>query len=143
MWYKVCFIIAATSLFFGGPQPEIDKTPRPIPEWMVCPNASSVHWALGIHSQVAMTNMDTKEIFLEYSAVHQFSEAGQKFVFFHECGHVNGADEETVADAYAYKTAKKQGWLSKKLINEVCKSLGSQGGRCKVLKRKLRKDHIQ
>lgn len=147
MWYKAWFLATAVFLTFvlaGAGNPQIDKTnDRPLPEWMGCPNTPPAKWAVGISENIAKTNLWTSEIFIDYWAFHKFSDSGQKFIFFHECGHAHLLDSEIGADAYAYNVAKKQGWLSANLINEVCRSVGSQDGRCSVLRARLRKDNIR
>ena len=49
------------------------------------------------------------------------SPAVKLYIFAHECGHqFRGADEEA-ADCYAVQRGRREGWLSQKGLEQVCK----------------------
>ena len=47
----------------------------------------------------------------------------QRLVFLHECGHQYVGTDETAADCWAIRAAKKQGWLNKSGLRQACKAL--------------------
>ncbi len=47
----------------------------------------------------------------------------QRLVFLHECGHQFVGTDETAADCYAVKAAKRQGWLNAAGLRQACRAL--------------------
>ncbi len=47
----------------------------------------------------------------------------QRLVFLHECGHQYVGTDETAADCWAVRMAKKQGWLNKGGLRQACRAL--------------------
>ncbi len=47
----------------------------------------------------------------------------QRLVFLHECGHQYVGTDETAADCYAVKAAKRQGWLKAAGLRQACRAL--------------------
>lgn len=53
----------------------------------------------------------------------------QRLIFLHECGHQYVGTDETAADCWAVKIAKRQGWLSKAGIRSTCRAIWhTEGG---------------
>ncbi len=46
------------------------------------------------------------------------------FIFYHECGHIQGHLNEKKADAYAVERASKEGWLTQDVLAQICRSYG-------------------
>ncbi len=46
------------------------------------------------------------------------------FIFYHECGHVEGHLNEIKADEYAVARATAEGWLTADVLNQICRSWG-------------------
>jgi hypothetical protein len=47
----------------------------------------------------------------------------QRLVFLHECGHQYVGTDETAADCWAVRAAKKRGWLTTAGLRQACKAL--------------------
>jgi hypothetical protein len=47
----------------------------------------------------------------------------QRLVFLHECGHQYVGSDETAADCWAVRSAKKRGWLTSAGLRQACKAL--------------------
>ncbi len=47
----------------------------------------------------------------------------QRLVFLHECGHQYVGTDETAADCWAVKSAKKRGWLTAAGLRQACRAL--------------------
>ena len=69
--------------------------------------------------------------------------AVQRIVFLHECAHQYVGADESAADCWAVKAAKRRGWLSRSGINQVCRAIrntsgglthASGGARCVAMK---------
>ncbi len=83
-------------------------------------------------------------IILNPSKLDGLSEAVRLYVYAHECGHqVNGANE-TRADCYAVERGKRDGWLTRSGMTEVCSFLAPHPGdwvhppgpkRCEIMTR--------
>ena len=47
----------------------------------------------------------------------------QRLVFLHECAHQYVGTDESAADCWAVRAAKKQGWLNTGGLRQACKAL--------------------
>jgi hypothetical protein len=47
----------------------------------------------------------------------------QRLVFLHECGHQYIGNDETSADCWAVRAAKRQGWLTPAGLKQACRAL--------------------
>jgi hypothetical protein len=45
----------------------------------------------------------------------------QVFTFYHECGHMNGIDDEQEADCYSIRAGVKAGWIDAAGIETLCR----------------------
>jgi len=45
------------------------------------------------------------------------------FVFLHECAHFLGIHDEQQADAWAIKQGRDQGWITPRLVRQICESV--------------------
>ncbi|MEZ5775434.1 MAG: hypothetical protein R3D33_12235 [Hyphomicrobiaceae bacterium] len=52
----------------------------------------------------------------------------QRLIFLHECAHQYVGADETAADCWAVRIAKRQGWLTPAGINSTCKALWHTAG---------------
>lgn len=61
--------------------------------------------------------------------MRKYPSVTRRIIFLHECGHQYVGADETAADCWAVKIAKRQGWLSEAGVKQVCKSFyNSPGG---------------
>jgi hypothetical protein len=44
----------------------------------------------------------------------------QWLIYYHECGHILFGPSETAADCYAVRRARREGWLNKQALGDVC-----------------------
>jgi hypothetical protein len=73
---------------------------------------------ISVSSNVIVLNMDQ---------VKQFPRVVQWLIYYHECGHINLGPSETEADCYAVRRARREGWLSKKGLDEICAAFNIVG----------------
>lgn len=52
----------------------------------------------------------------------------QRLIFLHECGHQYVGADETAADCWAVRIAKRQGWLTQAGIRSTCRALWHTAG---------------
>ncbi len=73
-------------------------------------------------------------IALNPRALKRYSSAVRRMIFLHECAHQYVGGNEAAADCWAVRRAKRQGWLTRKGIRQVCASFNS-AARCRALTR--------
>jgi hypothetical protein len=44
----------------------------------------------------------------------------QWLIYYHECGHILYGPSETAADCYAVRRARRERWLSKQALEDIC-----------------------
>jgi len=59
-------------------------------------------------------------IMLNMQALKQLPRAVQWLIYYHECGHILYGPSETAADCYAVRRARRQGWLDKETLDDIC-----------------------
>ncbi|MGE0611052.1 MAG: hypothetical protein AB7G34_02360 [Hyphomicrobiales bacterium] len=68
----------------------------------------------------------------------------QLFIYAHECGHLLYGPKEIQADCYAIKRGRREGWLSREGLDEVCAFFSDHPGdyahppgpeRCQIMTR--------
>lgn len=70
-------------------------------------------------------------IILNPAKLRRVSLTIRRFIFAHECGHQVVGRDETAADRYAILRGRKEGWLSRSGVRQVCRVLfrGQRGDR--------------
>jgi hypothetical protein len=59
-------------------------------------------------------------IMLNMQALKDLPRPVQWLIYYHECGHILYGPSETAADCYAVRRARRQGWLSEAVLDEIC-----------------------
>ena len=59
-------------------------------------------------------------IMLNMQALKDLPRPVQWLIYYHECGHILFGPSETAADCYAVRRARREGWLSKQALDDVC-----------------------
>ena len=67
-------------------------------------------------------------IILNPSKLEGLSESVRLYVYAHECGHQRYGAKEVKADCYAMQRDKRDGWLTKDGMNEICTFLKPHPG---------------
>jgi len=67
-------------------------------------------------------------IILNPTKLEGLSEAARLYVYAHECGHQLFGPKETRADCYAVERGKRDGWLNRSGMTEVCAFLAQHPG---------------
>ncbi len=59
-------------------------------------------------------------IILNMQALKDLPRPVQWLIYYHECGHILFGPSETAADCYAVRRARREGWLSKQALDDIC-----------------------
>ena len=59
-------------------------------------------------------------IMLNMQALKDLPRPVQWLIYYHECGHILFGPSETAADCYAIRRARREGWLSKQSLEDIC-----------------------
>jgi hypothetical protein len=59
-------------------------------------------------------------IMLNMQALKDLPRPVQWLIYYHECGHILYGPSETAADCYAIRRARREGWLSKAGLEDIC-----------------------
>jgi len=59
-------------------------------------------------------------IILNMQALKDLPRPVQWLIYYHECGHILFGPSETAADCYAVRGARREGWLSKQALDDIC-----------------------
>lgn len=59
-------------------------------------------------------------IMLNMQALKELPRPVQWLIYYHECGHILYGPSETAADCYAIRRARREGWLSKAGLEDIC-----------------------
>jgi hypothetical protein len=59
-------------------------------------------------------------IMLNMQALKDLPRPVQWLIYYHECGHILYGPSETAADCYAVRRARRQGWLSEAVLDDIC-----------------------
>ena len=59
-------------------------------------------------------------IMLNMQALKDLPRPVQWLIYYHECGHILFGPSETAADCYALRRARREGWLSKTALDDIC-----------------------
>lgn len=59
-------------------------------------------------------------IMLNVQALKDLPRPAQWLIYYHECGHILFGPNETAADCYAVRRARREGWLSMESLDDIC-----------------------
>ena len=59
-------------------------------------------------------------IMLNMQALKDLPRPVQWLIYYHECGHILFGPNETAADCYAVRRARREGWLSNAALEDIC-----------------------
>ncbi len=59
-------------------------------------------------------------IMLNMQALKDLPRPVQWLIYYHECGHILYGPSETAADCYAIRRARREGWLGKPSLEDIC-----------------------
>jgi hypothetical protein len=59
-------------------------------------------------------------IMLNLEALKDLPRQVQWLIYYHECGHIIYGPNETSADCYAVRRARREGWLDEKVLGDIC-----------------------
>ena len=83
-------------------------------------------------------------IVLSPRRLRRYPRVMRRLIFLHECGHQYVGADETAADCWAVRRAKRQGWLTRRSFNIACRSVRKLPGsdvhlpgpaRCRAMRR--------
>jgi hypothetical protein len=66
-------------------------------------------------------------IMLNMTAIKELPRQVQWLIYYHECGHILYGPGETAADCYAMRRARREGWLTKQGLEEICATFNIAG----------------
>ncbi|HYJ58033.1 MAG TPA: hypothetical protein VEW64_01605 [Methyloceanibacter sp.] len=59
-------------------------------------------------------------IMLNMQALKELPRPVQWLIYYHECGHILYGPSESAADCYAIRRARREGWLGREGLEDVC-----------------------
>jgi hypothetical protein len=59
-------------------------------------------------------------IMLNMQALKDLPRPVQWLIYYHECGHILYGPNETAADCYAVRRARREGWLNTQALDDIC-----------------------
>ena len=59
-------------------------------------------------------------IMLNMQALKDLPRPVQWLIYYHECGHILYGPSETSADCYAVRRARREGWLTRPGLDDIC-----------------------
>jgi len=59
-------------------------------------------------------------IMLNMQALKELPRPVQWLIYYHECGHILFGPSETAADCYAVRRARREGWLGRQSLDDIC-----------------------
>jgi hypothetical protein len=66
-------------------------------------------------------------IMLNMQALKELPRRVQWLIYYHECGHILLGPNEAAADCYAVRRARREGWLNKTGLEEICATFNISG----------------
>jgi hypothetical protein len=66
-------------------------------------------------------------IVLNMTAIKELPRQVQWLIYYHECGHILYGPNETSADCYAVRRARREGWLNKQALDDICAAFNIAG----------------
>lgn len=67
-------------------------------------------------------------IILNPTKLEELTDAARLYVYAHECGHQKFGPKEIKADCYAVERGKREGWLTRSGMTEICSFLEPHRG---------------
>lgn len=59
-------------------------------------------------------------IMLNMQALKELPRPVQWLIYYHECGHILYGPNETAADCYAVRRARREGWFNRQALEDIC-----------------------
>jgi hypothetical protein len=59
-------------------------------------------------------------IMLNMQALKELPRPVQWLIYYHECGHILYGPNETSADCYAVRRARREGWFNRQALEDIC-----------------------
>ena len=59
-------------------------------------------------------------IMLNMQALKELPRPVQWLIYYHECGHILHGPSESAADCYAVRRARREGWLNRQTLDDIC-----------------------
>lgn len=66
-------------------------------------------------------------IMLNMQALKELPRSVQWLIYYHECGHILHGPSETAADCYSVRRARREGWLSRQALDDICATFNIAG----------------
>jgi hypothetical protein len=66
-------------------------------------------------------------IMLNMEALEPLPRQVQWLIYYHECGHIRYGPNETAADCYAVRRARREGWLNDQVLSDICSAFNVAG----------------
>ena len=66
-------------------------------------------------------------IMLNMQAMKDLPRQVQWLIYYHECGHILYGPNETSADCYAMRRARREGWLNNQVLSDICAAFNIAG----------------
>jgi hypothetical protein len=66
-------------------------------------------------------------IMLNMQALKDLPRPVQWLIYYHECGHILYGPSETAADCYAVRRARREGWLNRQALDDICATFNIAG----------------
>lgn len=66
-------------------------------------------------------------IMLNMQAMKDLPRRVQWLIYYHECGHILHGPSESAADCYAVRRARREGWLTRQALDEICATFNIAG----------------
>ncbi|MGV1014314.1 MAG: hypothetical protein ACOYB4_05020 [Methyloceanibacter sp.] len=66
-------------------------------------------------------------IMLNMQAMKDLPRRVQWLIYYHECGHILHGPNEAAADCYAVRRARREGWLTRQALEEICATFNIAG----------------
>jgi hypothetical protein len=66
-------------------------------------------------------------IMLNMQAMKDLPRPVQWLIYYHECGHILYGPNEAAADCYAVRRARREGWLNRQALDDICATFNIAG----------------
>ncbi|MEZ5828461.1 MAG: hypothetical protein R3D30_01325 [Hyphomicrobiales bacterium] len=66
-------------------------------------------------------------IMLNMQALKDLPRPVQWLIYYHECGHILYGPSESSADCYAVRRARREGWLNRQVLDDICTTFNIAG----------------
>ncbi len=66
-------------------------------------------------------------IMLNMQAMKDLPRQVQWLIYYHECGHILHGPSESTADCYAVRRARREGWLTREALEDICAAFNIAG----------------